>query len=242
MQYEYWVGGLLMVAMAGVVAYELGVLDFSDPIDVAVPLDDASGIQLGTPVTVSGVPVGRVGDLYLAGGRAILKLSLDEEAELRRDVQAKVHVTPWSPSPTIELVPTGDPAAPLLEDGDVLTVIGEPSMHPEELFEHVAQLVGQLRPADLANLSAALREVSADPEALRRIVTNLDTSLEQATELAPAAQRTLWHTQATLTAVDERAAQLDEVLQKASAWLDRQPAPEARAASGRPRPNGDLAP
>ncbi|MEN0061560.1 MAG: MlaD family protein [Myxococcota bacterium] len=223
MQYEVPVGGLLVVAMAGVVAYELGMLDFSDPIDVAVPLEDASGIQVGARVTISGVSVGEVDDVYLAGAKAIVKLSLDREAELRRDVQAKIHVTPWSPSPTVELIPSGDDAVPLLQDGDVLTVQGQKGLHPEDLLLRLTQIVEKLDPDDLANLSRAIRELSADPEALRRIVTNLDTSLQQAAELGPSAERTLRRTQYTLSNVDDRASQLDEVLQKASEWLDRMP-------------------
>jgi len=222
MQYEVPVGALLVVAMAGVVAYELGMLDFSDPIDVAMPLDDASGIQVGAKVTISGVQVGEVDDVYLAGAKAIVKLCIDQEAELRRDVQARVHLSPWSPGPTIELVPSGDHSIPLLQDGDVLTVQGSEGLHPEDLLVRLGQIVDQLDPDDLANLSAALRELSADPEALRRIVTNLDTSLQQATELGPDAERTLRHTRYTLSNVDSRAAQLDAFLQEATEWLERE--------------------
>ncbi len=224
MQYEVPVGALLVVAMAGVVAYELGMLDFTDPVDVAVPLDDATGVQVGAEVTLSGVQVGKVDDVYLAGSKAIVKLALDEDAGIRRDVNARLHLSPWS-APTIELVPSaaveGEQAAPLLQDGDVLTVQGDAALHPEDVFVRLARLVEQLDPDDLANLSAAVRELSADPEALRRIVTNLDTSLQQAADLAPTAERTLRQTQHTLSGVDEQTERLDEVLQKASQWLDR---------------------
>jgi len=231
MQYEVPVGAVLVVAMAGVVAYELGAFDFTDPVDVAMPLDDASGLQVGAQVTVSGVPVGEVGDVYLAGSKAIVKLSLDAGAELRRDVQARIHVTPWTPAPTVELLPSGDDAIPLLQDGDVLTVQGRGGLHPEELLVRLTSILEQLEPDDLANLSAAIRELSADPEALRRIVTNLDTSLQRAAELGPDAERTLRNTQYTLSNVDARAEQLDEVLQKASDYLDRLPTESSHVVS-----------
>ncbi|MEL6188354.1 MAG: MlaD family protein [Myxococcota bacterium] len=223
MQYEVPIGALLVVAMAGVVAYELELFDFSDPIDVAVPLDDASGVQVGAKVTVSGVQVGEVDDVYLAGSKAIVKLCLDREAELRRDVRAQLHITPWAP-PAIELVPSGDDTIPLLQDGDVLTVDGVEALHPEDVFLRFAKLVEQLEPEDLANLSAAIRELSANPEALGRIVTNLDASLQNAADLGPSAEKALRHTQYTLSNVDARSEQLDEVLRKASEWLDRQEA------------------
>jgi phospholipid/cholesterol/gamma-HCH transport system substrate-binding protein len=242
------VGCLLLVALvvaAGLAAFAGAFRQSWWVVDVRVPAEDVAGLQEGADVAVVGIRVGSVSALELEHDRAWIHLSLDESAQLRKDVTARVRARSLLGEKYLELVPH-DPTAPLLVDGDVLAPIG-PQTEIDELVEVLAPLVKALDPAAVHDLAdAAARAVREDPDRVGRMLADLEVLLEHTATasaelpaLAAEGRSTLALARRTLGDVDARAVEARGTLARADRALERleagaEPLPatvaEARAA------------
>ncbi|MBX2796171.1 MAG: MCE family protein [Myxococcales bacterium] len=224
MRYEVGVGGLLLVAsaMTGLMALEIGALDFGDSVDVTVPMADAAGLSSGADVKVAGVSVGVVGDMFLAGDQAMVTLNLEPGAKIRRNVAAKVRMESLLGTKYVELVvdPAGpEEVPPLLMDGDVLDPV-PPQYEVDELVEALGRLLEAMDPEQLAHaVRLVTQSLEEDPEQLARILSNLDRTLansaaasEQLPTLAGDLRVTLATTRATLRNLETRSMEAGHVL------------------------------
>jgi phospholipid/cholesterol/gamma-HCH transport system substrate-binding protein len=77
---------LASIVLVAVLAVLFGdVSQWRPGYEIHVRLDDASGVQRGTPVRKSGLLIGRVSDLKLVEGGALLTLRIDQDVTLHRD-------------------------------------------------------------------------------------------------------------------------------------------------------------
>jgi phospholipid/cholesterol/gamma-HCH transport system substrate-binding protein len=172
-RHEIGVGVLLVVA-TGVLAFmalQVGALrGLGRTIRVDAILDDVAGLDSGAVISVAGVSVGKVEGLAVEGARARITLSLDEEAQLRKDVVVAMRARSILGEKYLELRPQSADA-PLLQDGDVLTVT-RTQLQPDQLIDGLGPVLAALDPAALDAISRALK---ADPERVARMLVDMET-------------------------------------------------------------------
>jgi phospholipid/cholesterol/gamma-HCH transport system substrate-binding protein len=224
------VGCLLLVALvvaAGLAVFAGAFRQSWWVVEVRVPAVDAAGLQEGADVAVVGIRVGQVTRLELEHDRAWLHLALDEDAQLRKDVTAQVRARSLLGEKYLELVPH-DPAAPLLEDGDVLAPIG-PQTEIDELVNALAPIVEAVDPALVAELAeAAARALREDPDRVGRMLADLEVLLHEGAAasrelpaLAAEGRSTLALARRTLGDADARLVEAEQTIVRADRLLAR---------------------
>lgn len=120
-----WIVLLIVGALVstGVIFANIGVkLPWADTYEARIEVDDAAGVVAKKQsVRLAGIEVGRIQDVQLEGGRAIVSITLEpDRAPLYRD--ARLRLRPETPLNDIflNIERRGTPAAGVLEKGDVL--------------------------------------------------------------------------------------------------------------------------
>lgn len=172
---------------------------FDSKMSYRTNLPDASGLRVGSPVTMAGVRVGNVSRIYLptdpksAGIEVFVSVDSDYAPRVRQDTTATpVILQLVSNEKSIDLTP-GTLEKPALRDGDFIT----PNV-PESLFEKGGSIADTVETitADLREILVAIREgkgvlgkAIVDPEfgqeGLERAVaamTNAERVLERMAE------------------------------------------------------------
>jgi len=110
-----------VLATAAMLSRQIYVSPVADLYRVQVPVSSAKGVLAGkTEVTISGVRVGLVDEVRLAGGRPLITLALDsEEGPIYRDASAHVGaITPFQDM--YVAIERGDPGSGAIPDGGAL--------------------------------------------------------------------------------------------------------------------------
>lgn len=227
-RYELGVGLLLVVALAvlALMALQLGALDrLGDRVELTAAFEDVNGLTKGAVVAIAGVRIGEVSELVIDHDRAVVRLSIDPAAGVRRDARARVRARSMLGEKFISIEPQGQDA-PLAQDGDSLVSAG-PQVEMDQVMSSMAPVMGALDPdAAAAALSALSQALQDDPERLARMVANLDTLLEnsaRASERLPAVldqtEQTLVAARRSLAAVDRRVQAIDPLIGRADVIL-----------------------
>jgi phospholipid/cholesterol/gamma-HCH transport system substrate-binding protein len=177
-------------------------------------------------VLVAGVKVGEVERLGLDHATAVARLSLDPEADLRRDVTARVRARSLLGEKYVELIPVTD-TAPALVDGDVILLDRE-QVEMDEIVDRLAPLLQAIDPEALASavrsMSDAIRE---DPDRVARMLRNADAILVDGAAASDRLPGLLDRADATLGGADRavdllrrRLAEAQAPVAKASEVLD----------------------
>ena len=123
---------------------------FSSPYEIKAEFSDATGLLNGDVVKAAGVTVGRVEEIRVRNGLAIVTMSIDEDAEIPADVEAEVRFRNLIGQRMIQLVQPETTSAELLRDGDVISLDHtEPAFDLSDLFNGLRPLIRSTSPADI---------------------------------------------------------------------------------------------
>lgn len=203
---EAAVGAIVILAAAGFVlgTMWLGGRDFSGNDLVNAKFTDVGNLKKGSAVTVSGVPVGRVEEVYLRGvGDVVVAMRVPERVRLQADAHAlvqavglvgdmAVRLTPGtSPDP----LPAGTEIPGAMESG-LAEIGGELSARAGRVLEGAELFVSRDNAELLARTLASTERLTrtlADPrfaptaeltqalDALERVLSRLDRAMSDTT-------------------------------------------------------------
>lgn len=186
MKAETKVGLLFLGAVATVVvfAYFLGALNpFSNSYDLNLAYNFAGGIEVGSPVRVMGIKVGKVQSIQFdpemktPEGKEVklrVKISIDKEAwpTVRKDSEFFINLAGVIGEKFIEVTP-GSADAPLLEPGAV--VRGEDPPRIDQLISQSYGLAGKVIEFVEKNEGSVIETI----DTMNKLVVNLNAALKQ---------------------------------------------------------------
>lgn len=159
------VAGLVIAVAAGVIGWRY-LRPYVNTFTVTAQFESVSGLYVGNPVSVLGMPVGRVTAINPKGGYAEVELSIDKSVKVPADVQAVTVSTSILTDRHIELTPPYRGGSTLREG----QTIGLPKTRSPIEFDRVLSILDKLSGsmrgdgkgsgplADLVNNSAAIAD------------------------------------------------------------------------------------
>jgi phospholipid/cholesterol/gamma-HCH transport system substrate-binding protein len=203
---EAAVGGIVLLAAAGFIlgTMWLGGRDFSGNDLVNAKFSNVGNLKKGSAVTVSGVPVGRVEEVYLRGvGDVVVAMRVPERVRLQADAHAQIQAVGLVGDMAVRLAPgdSPDPLPPGTEiPGNMETGLaelgGELSARAGRVLEGAELFVSRDNAELLARTLASTERLTrtlADPrfaptaeltqalDALERVLSRLDRAMSDTT-------------------------------------------------------------
>ena len=223
-RYEIGVGCLVVVAIGllAFMALQVGAIaGMGDRVVIDVRMPDAAGLSEGAVVSIAGVQVGRVESLAVDFDHARATVSLDEEAQVRKDARLAVRARSVLGEKYLEVTPVTHDAA-LLADGDVVDVTGG-QLEIDEMVSRMGPLLEAVDPEAIRQIGLA---ITSDPERLDRMLDDaelalhnaalasaeLPTMVYEARETLASVKRTSEQARPLLTKLDGTAQRLDELV------------------------------
>ena len=174
---------------------------FSSPYEIRAQFQDVTGLLVGDVVKASGVTVGRVNDIAIKDGLAIVTIGVDEDVELPEKVEAEIRFRNLVGQRMIAMVPPEDTETKLLQPDAVIPLDRtEPAFDLTELFNGLRPLIRSTEPRDinivartltktlrgrnaeiqslLTNLADVADTVSSEDQALSQLLDGLNTVSE----------------------------------------------------------------
>jgi phospholipid/cholesterol/gamma-HCH transport system substrate-binding protein len=142
--------GAVILAALGLLAYmaiAVGGLKFGDAVHVTAEFDNATGLVKEGAVMIAGVNVGSVESLSVRHDKAVVKLRLRQDAQIRQDVKAAIRAKSLLGEKYVELLPQSTDA-PLIAQGAVITDTTVP-VEVDELLTHLGPVIKDIDPKDL---------------------------------------------------------------------------------------------
>lgn len=159
------VTGLIVASIVGVVGWRL-LKPYINTVTVTAQFESITGLYVGNPVSVLGMPVGRVSAINLKGSYAEVVMSIDKSVKIPAEVQAVTVSTSILTDRHIELSPPYR-GGPTLKDH---STIGLPNTKSPIEFDRVLNMLDRLSGSmrgdgqgngplsDLVNNSAAIAD------------------------------------------------------------------------------------
>ncbi|AMD55783.1 MlaD family protein [Mycolicibacterium fortuitum] len=124
------------------IRYVAGPLGFRTPMTLTATMTDAFGLTTGTSVTVRGVQVGTVDDVWLSSdGTAMVRLSIDPDTKIPRDAILTVGMGTAAGIQSVDIMPQSD-AGPYLASGDTIAAPADRQpIQMDRIMGDTAQLV-----------------------------------------------------------------------------------------------------
>lgn len=249
--------GAFIVSALGLLAYmsiAVGGLKVGHAIVVSAKFDNAAGLVKDGAVMIAGVNVGSVDSLAVAHDKALVKLRLKINADVRQDVKAAIRMKSLLGEKYIELLPQSD-TAPMLANGDVISETTVP-VEVDELMKQIGPVLKDVDPKDLSAIVHSLarsldgrgekigqtidnanetlgtlnRLLTKNEGSLNRLVSSLDQTASQAPDLVSRLDRIAAHLEPSAKALETRGPSLVARLDRLSEQLE--PATAALAKKG----------
>ena len=152
--------GLFTVVTAIVTVWLASIIGnfspFTSSYEIEAEFSDATGLLVGDVVKAAGVDVGRVSDIRLDDGLAIVTIELDEGTEIPADVTAHIRFRNLIGQRMITFVQEGE-TSELLEAGDkILVADTDPAFDLTVLFNGLRPLIRSTSPRDINIVSTAV--------------------------------------------------------------------------------------
>lgn len=149
----------------------------SQPYQIEAEFTDASGLLVGDVVKAAGVTVGRVSDIRVDDGLAIVTLSIDEGVELPAELSAEIRFRNLVGQRMVALVDDSD-AGGYTRGGDLITLDRtSPAFDLSALFNGLRPLIRSTDPHDInivaRSLTRALSGRARDVETILGNVADL---------------------------------------------------------------------
>ena len=156
--------GLFVVAACALLAYMViraGDLYSHPGYYVHLKFDTVSGIEKGSPIKLSGVPIGEVKRIRMLRNQegkmhVEIEALIEQGATIEEDAEMHVATMGFLGEKYIEILP-GTPGSKAIEPGGIL--VGRQLTGVDDLFESGQQLIQKME-----YMVGDLREVAADPE------------------------------------------------------------------------------
>ncbi|HWV26956.1 MAG TPA: MlaD family protein [Aeromicrobium sp.] len=156
----------------------------------AAEFTHASGVRVGDEVRIAGIESGKVTDISLKQGTAVVSFEIDGDVKIPQDTQARVKLASMLGTTYLELTPGQGPP---LEAGDhITTAHTAPSYTVSNVFTDSNDILHDL-----------------DLDALDRAISTLSTEFDQDPELT---QRTIESTAELARLIGQKDAQIDRLL------------------------------
>lgn len=161
--------GLIVAAALGVIGWRY-LKPYVNTMTVTAQFESVSGLYVGNPVSVLGMPVGRVAAINLTGSYAEVELAIDKDVKIPVDAQAVTVSTSILTDRHIELTPPYR-GGPTLQEHDTIGLSHTKSpIEFDRVLGILDKLSGSLRGdgkgqgpvADLVNNSAAIADGNGD--------------------------------------------------------------------------------
>ncbi len=165
---EAKVGIFVLVALLllGYMSLRVGKFTFftKDTFPVKAKFTSVSGLAEDGRVEIAGVEVGRIKDIHLVHGQALVDLMLRPGLNLRQDAEARIRTKGMLGEKYIEL-DLGNLAAPLLPPGGMLTKT-ESAVEFDQIMAKVPALLDDFRPIlnDVKAVTGTLQKVIGTQE------------------------------------------------------------------------------
>ncbi len=161
--------GLIVLGVFILKIEDIPIGERGNRLSVKAEFATVSGIDRKADVRIAGVRVGKVEDIELINGRAMLTLSLDPSVELHQGSSVRVSSLGMLGDKFVEITP-GDPSAPLLSPDAVLRGSSPPSF--DDVLKVATDIGGDLKEVTLALRQSMGGQVGA--EKLTEIVDNIE--------------------------------------------------------------------
>jgi virulence factor Mce-like protein len=174
--------GAFILAALGVLAYmaiAVGGLKVGRAIVVSAKFDNAAGLVKDSAVLIAGVNVGSVESLSVAHDKALVKLRLKTDAQIRQDVRAAIRMKSLLGEKYVELLPQSETAS-LLRDGDTIGQTTVP-VEVDEVMKQIGPVLKDVDPRDVASVMHSLALTLRGRE--DRFGTTMDKAAETLTTL-----------------------------------------------------------
>lgn len=120
---EFWVGLFAIIGLAclGYLAVNIaGIKIFKGNVySIYAEFDNVSGLKIGAPVEIAGVPVGEVSSIKLNTTNAVLTLQIQDAIQLRDDDIAAIRTKGIIGDRFVKIIPGGSEEA--ISSGDTIT-------------------------------------------------------------------------------------------------------------------------
>lgn len=164
----FMLAGLIILGAFIVKIQDIPIGERGERTLVTARFPTVAGIDRKADVRIAGVRVGKVVEIRLEGGEALLTLSLEPDVELHRGASVRVSALGMLGDRYVEILP-GDPSGPALPAGTELRGSAPPT------FDEVLKTATDIG-ADVKEVTVALREsIGGQPgaEKLGEIVDNI---------------------------------------------------------------------
>lgn len=150
---------------------------FSSPYEVTAEFTDATGLLKGDVVKAAGVTVGRVNDISVEDGIAVVKIAIDENVDLPADLEAEIRFRNLVGQRMVNLVEKPDGGDGLLQPGALIALEDtEPAFDLTLLFNGLRPLIRSTDPTDVNIVSRALVEaLEGRSDEVEGILSNLSS-------------------------------------------------------------------
>lgn len=230
--------GAFILSGLGVLAYmsiAVGGLKVGHALHVSATFDNAAGLVKDGAVMIAGVNVGSVDGLAVAHDKAIVRLRLNTDAHVRKDVKAAIRMKSLLGEKYVELIPQSD-SAPLLAEEGTITQTTVP-VEVDEVMKSIGPALKEVDPKDLSKIVHALalsfgdrgdkigvaidqttdtmatinRLLSKNEGKIDHLIANLDKTTEGAPDLVSKLDKTLENAPQMVSRLDRIATNLEPV-------------------------------
>jgi len=159
------------IVLLGYMSMKVGKISFKTGkgYDVRVYFDSASGLATDVSVEMAGVEIGRVRDITLENGKALVTLRINPNVKITKDVKAMIRTRGLLGDKFVELIP-GSPSAPLINPGEEI-VRTAPTTDMDVLINTIGDVARDIK--KLTNSFANVMGGEEGENSLRAIVQNI---------------------------------------------------------------------
>ncbi len=175
---EAKVGLFVLVALIilGYMSFRVGEqgFGFKKGYPVNVVFDNATGLEKDASVQIAGVEVGRVENISLKNGKALVRLRIAPEVKLEKDVEAKIKAYGILGDKYVDIIPGTPGEEHISADGDIFRTGQQADI--DKLLSELGTIAG-----DVMEVTASLRNTVGSvqgEENLRAIIDNTRTITE----------------------------------------------------------------
>lgn len=219
--------GAFIVSALGLLAYmsiAVGGLKVGNAIVVSAKFDNAAGLVKDGAVMIAGVNVGSVDSLTVAHDKALVKLRLKTDAEVRQDVKAAIRMKSLLGEKYIELLPQSE-TAPLLHTGDTIAETTVP-VEVDEVMKQIGPVLKDVDPKEVSAIVHSLaKTLDGRGEKIGQTIDNANETLATLNRFVTKNEGALNHMVASLDKAADRAPGLVDRLDRLTASLE----PSAKA-------------
>ncbi len=174
---------ILAMGMLFYLAFKVGGVSLPGGTEVTVFFDDATGLKKGSDVKVKGVNCGKVSSMGYKENKAEVKLRLDREVEIPRDVAVKIRPESLLGENFLELIIPADSTAGPLETGDVITNASK-AIDINQFVDKMGVFIEGFEETNFSeNLSKIVKTLADNSGRLEEMIKNLDKLALDAREL-----------------------------------------------------------